>query len=514
MTVDERIGTQPAMNTNLSTNTDSKNSDSASSPTEEITPRKTSDLPGPSGWPWLGVATQIDHAALHRDLEGWYAEFGGPYRFKLGPQQFVVFADPEPVRFILQNRPNAFCRARKLVALMTELNIGGVFAEEGATWKKQRRLLMRGFSQEQLKRFIPELLRVTSKLQARWRKSAESGERTDIRNDFECFTTDVTTSLAFGHDVDMLGQADHPLQKDLEVMFPTLGRRIATPFPYWRLFKLPQDRAIDRACANLEHRIGDMVEAARTRLSADESRRAAPETMLEAMIVAEYADDESERFSTNEIYSNLVTLLFAGEDTTAHMLTWLLYFLGQHPECYTRLQAEVDQVLGDREMLPDIETMKHLVYLDALINETHRLKSVVPFMFMQPLEPIVVGGIQLKTSDVATVLMREGALRETAFTEPEAFRPERWLRGDSSNVERFPNHEPKAVLAFGGGARICPGRSLSYIESHAAMTMLARNFDLDIDTQNPTREQFQFTMAPDQLHARLRLRDKGKMLEK
>ncbi|MEE9383976.1 MAG: cytochrome P450 [Nannocystaceae bacterium] len=106
--------------------------------------------------------------------------------------------------------------------------------------------------------------------------------------------------------------------------------------------------------------------------------------------------------------------------------------------------------------------MKRLPYLDALVNESHRLKSVAPFLFMQPLEPVTVAEIELEPSHVVALLTREGALRASAFTEPESFCPERWLRDDPSLVERFPIHEPKTVLAFGLRFRLltayCRGR--------------------------------------------------------
>ncbi|MEE9383975.1 MAG: cytochrome P450 [Nannocystaceae bacterium] len=171
---------------------------------------------------------------------------------------------------------------------------------------------MGGFSHDQLRCFFLRMLSVADKLRARWSSAAASGQRQDIKQDFGCFTTDVTTLLAFGHGIDTLGRADHPLQRDLEVMFPTLGRRIAPPFPYWRLFKLPQDRAVDRSCANLKGRLGELIDEARARMEADPERRNAPDTMLEAMTAVEYAEDESERFSAEEIYSNVLTLVFAG----------------------------------------------------------------------------------------------------------------------------------------------------------------------------------------------------------
>src|ERR1700739_745878 len=63
---------------------------------------------------------------------------------------------------------------------------------------------------------------------------------------------------------------------------------------------------------------------------------------------------------------------------------------------------------------------------------------------------------------------------------------------------------------FGAGPRFCPGRNLAFLESKAAMAMIARNFHIELDeSAGPVREVFQFTMAPAGLRVRLRERAPG-----
>ncbi len=58
-------------------------------------------------------------------------------------------------------------------------------------------------------------------------------------------------------------------------------------------------------------------------------------------------------------------------------------------------------------------------------------------------------------------------------------------------------HAPHALVPFGGGPRVCPGRTLAFLEIKAVMAMLCRNFTLTkpVDAP-PVREHFAFTMMP------------------
>ncbi len=72
------------------------------------------------------------------------------------------------------------------------------------------------------------------------------------------------------------------------------------------------------------------------------------------------------------------------------------------------------------------------------------------------------------------------------------YEPERWLGSD----ERKPPDQ-KSFLAFGAGPRFCPGRNLAFLEAKTAMTMIARNFELELDESAPAvRELLSFTMIP------------------
>ncbi|MGA7391428.1 MAG: cytochrome P450 [Terrimicrobiaceae bacterium] len=88
-------------------------------------------------------------------------------------------------------------------------------------------------------------------------------------------SVDVTTNLAFGYDMNTLEKEGDVIQQHLEKIFPMIDRRINAMFPYWRYFKLPADRALDKSLAVIRETIAQFIAQARERLTQ------APERWLE-----------------------------------------------------------------------------------------------------------------------------------------------------------------------------------------------------------------------------------------
>jgi cytochrome P450 len=154
---------------------------------------------------------------------------------------------------------------------------------------------------------------------------------------------DVTTLITFGHDVNTVEQGDDVIQRKLELVLPAVNRRLFALFPTWRLIRLPRDRRLDRALAELRAWLGELVVAERACL-AEPGRAEQPSNFLEAMLSAR--DDDGRPFSDDVIFGNLMSMLIAGEDTTAYELGWAVHQLCDSPESVMELRREADELLG------------------------------------------------------------------------------------------------------------------------------------------------------------------------
>ncbi len=466
--------------------------------------RSLDSLPGPSGWPLLGNLLEVDLARLHSVLERWCAQYGELYTFRLGPQRFLSVGDAELCRRIFQDRPDDFRRMHTMESVARELDMHGVFSAEGADWQRQRKLIMPAFKDENLANAFAVLQRITQRLVEHLRKLARTGEPVDVLHHLMRYTVDVMAAVAFGRDMNTLERGPDELQRDFETIFPMLLRRVNAPFAYWHYLKLPADRRLDRALAHAREILTPLIDGTRAQLAREPQRAQKPATLLEAMVVAA-SDDESNapRLSDEEVLANVVTLLLAGEDTTANTLAWLFYYIAGEPEVQRELQREADGVLGSASVLPRHTQASELRYLGAATHETLRLKSPAPFVSLEAVRDVVIGDVQVPAGTPVFLLTRHFALQEGNFPQPQRFDPQRWLGGPGA-PER--THLARASLPFGAGPRICPGRQLALLECSLVGSAIAKSFELSLPEGLTVSERFDFAMEPEGLRVVLRER--------
>ena len=122
------------------------------------------------------------------------------------------------------------------------------------------------------------------------------------------------------------------IQQHLEHVLPAFFKRLLAPFPYWRWFKLPAERALGEHLAALSRAVQDFIAQARSRMASNPELRTKPTNLIEAMIAAR--DTESSGLDDQDVAGNVLTMLLAGEDTTANTLAWAIWFLSRNPEAY------------------------------------------------------------------------------------------------------------------------------------------------------------------------------------
>jgi cytochrome P450 len=469
--------------------------------------RSIDDLPGPRGLPLVGNAHQLRPSTLHSMAEQWCGRYGPLFRFDIGRRRVVCIADTESINTILRDRPEGFRRLRELRENAQESGLSGVFAAEGEEWRRQRRLAVTALNSNHLNRYFHVVRTSTERLHRRLKEVAREGRAFDIGRELTSYTVDITSALAFGHDLNTLERGDNELQKHIQRVFQISGRRLIIPMRYWRWVRLPADRAADRSFEEIRRAVQEFIEQARERMAARPELREAPENFLEGMLAAQETDGT---FTDEEIIGNTFTLLLAGEDTTAHTMAWTIWLLASRPDVQARSAEEADEVLGGiggagGELFPDeFETVARLHYGEAVLRESMRLRPVAPLLGVEPLMDTTVAGTHIPAGTRMMLLTRHAGLHGGGVERANDFDPERWLNGDDQSGAA---PDQKSFLAFGAGPRFCPGRNLAFLESKTAMAMIARNFDLELDDSGgPVQEQLSFTMIPQGLRVRLRER--------
>ena len=461
--------------------------------------RSIADLPGPRGLPILGNLLQVETSRLHLIAEEWSRKYGEQFRFRIGQRQFLVLANPETIAALLRERPDGFDRGQRLSQIANEMGFNGVFSANGEAWRRQRPMVMASFDPGHIKTYFPALVKVTERFKRRWQRAAAAGEAIDLQADLMRYTVDVTAGLAFGADINTLESDDEVIQTHLDKVFPALARRLFSPFGNWRWL---EGRSLGRHLEALRRAVEDFIAQARDRMAANPKLRSHPTNLIEAMIAAR--DNPDSGLDDGDVAGNVLTMLLAGEDTTANTLAWMIYLLHRHPEALARAREEV---LSKGNSMPGrYEDVSALPFIEACINETMRLKPVAPIIVLQPTRDTVVTGIDVPKGTLIMCLMRAGATDERRFPDAQAFDPGRWLAGAAAN-------SPKRVsMPFGAGPRLCPGRYLAMLEMKMVSAMLLGGFDIErVSTPDggEAREYLAFTMFPVGLRLKLRARAKA-----
>jgi cytochrome P450 len=427
--------------------------------------------------------------------------YGPMFTYRMGPQRVLAIADAAIAEQLLRDRPDTYRRPSIVEPVFQEMGVAGVFSAEGVAWRAQRRLAMQALSQRQIRASYESLRTVTNRFAQRWQQYADRGAELDVVEEMKRFTVDVTTLLVFGHDVNTIENGTDVIQRNLELIFPTFNRRLFALVPTWRWLRMPADRRVDRALAELRTWLGARVADVRKQVRENPARADRPANFIESMLTSRDADGQP--FSDDVIFGNAMTMLLAGEDTTAFTLAWAIHHLCDTPHAVARLQDESAAVLLGDVAPVDFEAAGRLAYAGAVANEAMRMRPVAPTIFLENNADVIIADVAVPARTWIVLLTRPPAMKHTSFADPETFRPERWLDDAPAGT----SHETGAHMPFGSGPRICPGRSLALLEMKLVLSMIYRLFDVERvgDTAN-VREAFAFTMSPVGLNVRLRRR--------
>ncbi len=470
--------------------------------------RSVSDLPGPPGWPSVGNLFQLDRARVHQTVEQWCRQYGPVFQMKLGTTRFVVVSDHEAIGAVLRDRPDGFRRPPRLEVVWREMGLApGVFGANGDAWRRQRRMVMAGFDPSHVRAYFPSLSRVTQRLRKRWMAAAHSASVIDLQSDLMRFTVDAIAGLAFGSEINTLESDEEVIQQHLDQIFPAVSRRMLSPLPYWRYLRLPADRRLERGVNAVNLAVQTFIGKARQRLKSNPQLRHNPANLLEAMIVA--ADAADSGVDDHDVAGNVLTMLLAGEDTTANTLAWMLHLLQNNPLAQQKVQDEVRGVAagsGPGHVFTQ-DQLASLDYVEACAHETMRLKPVGPLNLVQALRETTVANVRVPAGGMVWLVMRHDSVHEAHFTKAGDFEPQRWL--EESGTGAAPSSAKRVSMPFGAGPRVCPGRYLALLEMKMAIAMLFNSFDIEsVGTADGTEplEHLSFTMAPVGLKMRLNQR--------
>jgi cytochrome P450 len=200
-------------------------------------------------------------------------------------------------------------------------------------------------------------------------------------------------------------------------------------------------------------------------------------------------DEDGSALSDGEIRDQLVTLMFAGHDTSTSTISFLAYELARHPHELALLQSEQDEVLG-REA-PDGEALHgKLPLLDRAIDEALRLHPPVWIGARRAISDFEFEGRHVSAGSYVNYFPWAGHRLPEVFPDPDAFRPERMSREGKAELPKG------AFVPFGGGSRICIGKRFGQAMVAVAASRMLSRFSFELPPDFRMRVKLEPTLSP------------------
>jgi len=388
-------------------------------------------------------------------LLGAYEEFGPIFSMRLLHTKVVFMLGPEANHFVTVAHPENFHWRESSFGDLIPLLGDGLLTIDEDYHDRARAIMMPAFHRRQLTASVEAMAAEAEAAIG----ALPAGVVVDLYEWMRNLAMRIAMRALLGLDPDEAGKgaaaAEH-FERALGfygIDYPL--RLLRGPGSPWR--KMNASRAV----------LDEIVfgEIARRRAQPDDDRQDILSLLLGAR------GEAGEAFTDREVRDQVMTLMFAGHDTSTSTLTFMMYELARHPEVAERLREEGDRVLGGEP--PTVESLEEMPYLEMVLDEVLRLYPPAWIGPRRAVREFEFGGYTVPRGAYVNYCSWASHRIPEVFPEPEAFVPERFERQRKAALPRG------AYVPFGGGRRICIGKRFGQTEVKLVATMLLQRLRLD-----------------------------------
>jgi len=403
------------------------------------------------------------------------ATYGDLVRIRLGTEQIYLASRPDMVRQVLVTDGRITHKGRGLEVARLLLG-NGLLTAEGEEHMRNRRLVAPAFHHEHVAGYAQVMAQSARDTEADWRRRATadgaSAPVVDMSGEMAALTLRIAGLTLFGTDLtDRTSQVGHSLSEALEAF-----GQFQVPGATWLLrVPSPWSRRMNSARDSLHGVVDELIEQHR----ADPDRFAGDVLSL----LLSSRDSDGGTLAHQQVRDEVLTLLLAGHETTANLLTWSWFLLDAYPEAARALHAELDALPGPPDAADGF--VPALPVTRAVLAETLRLYPPAWTVARRYQQGTRLAGYDVPERALA-VTSQWVVHRDARWWGDDAadFRPDRWLRdGSAANDsgcphfdERAPGQPRYAFFPFGGGRRLCLGEEFAWTEAALVLATLARSW--------------------------------------
>ncbi|XXG90476.1 hypothetical protein AAC387_Pa12g2234 [Persea americana] len=407
---------------------------------------------------------------IHRTVK----EYGKMPLTWFGSTPTVNIMDPELIREVLTNK---FGHFEKLTfSRVVKVLVTGLVSHQGEKWAKHRRIINPAFHQEKLKRMLPAVHTSCYELITRWEESIGSDGtcELDVWPEFQNLTGDVISRTAFGSSYK---EGMKIFQHQTEQARLLIQSPMSTIIPGYRFFPTKVNVRRNKIEKEVRSLLRHMIEQREKEMKMG---NVSNDDLLGLLMESNFKDSQEQENSDSiamtieDVIDECKLFYFAGQETTAILLTWTMVALCIDKTWQMQAREEVLQVFGKNK--PDFDGINRLKIVTMILYEVLRLYPPAVVIARSTYKNVKLGDISLPPGvqvHMPVLLLHHDP--EIWGEDADEFKPERFSEGVSkaskNQVVFFP---------FGWGPRICVGQNFAMIEAKIALAMILQRFAFEL----------------------------------
>jgi sterol 14alpha-demethylase len=426
----------------------------------------------PGGAPFLGHALEFWQRPVELLARG-QERYGEIFRFHLAGRDVNVMSGPKAHKAFF-HAPETVLSARECYQFTIPVFGQGVaYDVPSDVMEQQLSWVHPALSEKRLRTYAQVMGEEAEAYLDRW---ADSGE-VDLFDVTQDLTTFIATRCLLGAEV----------RRHLTTEFARLYHDLDGGMNLIAYFlpnaPLPSFRRRDAARAAVNELLSKVM-IDRRRQGGGEH-----EDFLQTLMDARYEDGSP--LPDHVISGLLLTLIFAGQHTSAVLAAWTGILLHQHPSYLPAISHELDEVFGPGAVT--IEGLRKVPLLERAIKEAERLRPPLVMLMRMILEDMEYGGRTLPKGSLAMVSPAAAHRIPEIFKNPHAFDPDRYAPGREEDRKQL-----YSLIGFGGGKHRCMGMVFAYQQVKAIWSVLLRRFELELCEPDYRPNYTTFVVGPHQ----------------
>jgi cytochrome P450 len=387
-----------------------------------------------------------------------YERYGSIFTLRILHSNVVFMLGPAANHYITVSHASNFqwreSHFRDLIALLGD----GLLTTDDPYHRRARSIMLPAFHRERIAASIDVMVEETDRALEQW----SPGAKIDLYAWTRRLATRVAMRALFGIDPD--GSAAREI--DAAEMFEQALAFYASGYEY-RFIRGPRSpwARLQQASKALNRLLYEQI--ARQRATGERG-----EDVLSLLLDAE--DEDGERLSDEQVRDEMMTLLFAGHDTTTSTIAFMFYELARQPHLADDLVTEQHEFLRDGK--PNAEQLMsgELKRLEMTLEETLRKYPPAWIGPRKSVEAFEFEGKTVPANAYVDYCSWASHHLPDVFAEPDAFKPERFAPEAKATIPKG------AYIPFGGGSRTCIGMRFGQLEVRTIATMIASEYTLEL----------------------------------